>query len=79
MIRQTEEVTGLPITANLYKRPKETDDPRLTPYFAWKGNIACCVEEAPGDTLFTPDLSYRVRTLFEQLIPFYDYWNRFRV
>ena len=79
LIRQTEEVTGLPITANLYKRPKETDDPRLTPYFAWKGNIACCVEEAPGDTLFTPDLSYRVRTLFEQLIPFYDYWNRFRV
>ena len=79
LIEQTEAATGLPITADLYKRPKETDDPRLAPYFAWRGNIACCKEEAPGDTLFTPELSTRVRAFFEQLIPFYEYWNRFRV
>ena len=79
LVRKTEEATGVPITADLYKRPKETADPRLAPYFAWKGNIACCKEEAPGDALFTPELSTKVRTFFEQLIPFYDYWNRFKV
>ena len=78
LIQKTENATGVPITADLYKRPKETDDPRLAPYFAWKGNIACCRELAPGDALFTPALSEQVRTFFEQLIPFYDYWNRLR-
>ena len=76
LIRQTEETTGIPVTADLYKRPKETDDPRLAPYFAWKGNIACCVDEAPGDSLFDPALSQRVRTFFEQLIPLYEYLNQ---
>ena len=27
LITQTEASTGVPITADLYKRPKETDDP----------------------------------------------------
>ena len=67
------------ITADLYKRPKETDDPRLAPYFAWKGNIACCREIAPGDALFAPELAQEVRGFFEALLPFYDYWNRFKV
>ena len=78
LIKKTEESTGVPVTADLYKRPKETADPRLAPYFAWKGNIACCRELAPGDELFTPALSAQVRTFFEQFIPFYEYWNRFR-
>ena len=78
LIAQTEAAAGIPITADLYKRPKETQDPRLAPYFAWKGNIACCKETAPGDTLFTPELAQEVRGFFEALIPFYDYWNRFK-
>jgi uncharacterized protein (TIGR02453 family) len=76
LIRQTEAATGIPVTAELYKRPKETDDPRLAPYFAWKCQIACCVDEAPGDSLFDPALSQRVRTFFEQLIPLYEYLNQ---
>ena len=76
LIHQTEAATGIPVTASLYKRPKETDDPRLVPYFAWKGNIACCKEEAPGESLFDPALSARVKTFFEQLIPLYEYLNR---
>ena len=78
LMAQTEAAAGIPITADLYKRPKETQDPRLAPYFAWKGNIACCKETAPGDTLFTPGLVQEVRSFFEALIPFYDYWNRFK-
>ena len=79
LVTQTEADAGIPITADLYKRPKETADPRLAPYFAWKGNIACCKEIAPGDALFTPELAREVRSFFEALIPFYDYWNRFRM
>ncbi len=78
LMAQTEAAAGMPITADLYKRPKQTQDPRLAPYFAWKGNIACCKETAPGDTLFTPGLAQEVRGFFEALIPFYDYWNHFK-
>ena len=79
LIAQTESATGIPVTADLYKRPKETADPRLAPYFAWRGNIACCREEAPGENLFTPKLSQQVQTFFHQLIPLYDYLNHFKV
>ena len=77
LIAETEAATGQPITAEAYKRPKETADPRLAPYFAWKGNIACVREEAPGENLFTPELLTRVAEFFRQLTPLYNYLNRF--
>ena len=79
LIEKTEKATGLPVTAALYKRPKATDNPALEPYFAWKGNIACVREEAPSEELFSPALAQRVRELFLQLRPLYDYFNRFKV
>ena len=78
LVKNTEDATGLPITASLYKRPKVTDNPALEPYFAWKGNIACVREEVPSEGLFTPELLSRVQTLFSQLRPLYDYFNRFK-
>ncbi len=79
ILKQTEKATGMPVTAQLYKRPKETDDPRLKPYFAWRGNISCVREEAPSDSLFTPALAENTRQFFEQLIPLYDYFTQFKV
>ena len=79
LIRSTEERTGVPVTAELYKRPKPTEDPRLAPFFAWKSNIACCKEEEPGENLFTPELARRVEDFFRELIPLYEYLNRFKV
>ena len=79
LIRSTEERTGVPVTAALYKRPKPTEDPRLAPFFAWKSNIACCKEEEPGENLFTPELARRVEDFFRELIPLYEYLNRFKV
>ena len=79
LMENAERVTGIPVTAALYKRPKVTDNPALEPYFAWKGNIACVREEAPSEDLFTPELLHRVQTLFSQLRPLYDYFNRFKV
>ena len=78
LVKSTEKATGIPITADLYKRPKPTDDPRLEPYFAWRGNISCVREEAPSEALFGPELAQRVKELFLQLRPLYEYFDRFR-
>ena len=79
LIAETEKVTGLPITADLYKRPKPTDKPELERFFAWRGAIECTVTEEPGENLFTPELAARVRSFFEKLIPLYEYFNKFKV
>jgi uncharacterized protein (TIGR02453 family) len=77
LLADTEAATGIPVTAELYKRPKPCADPRLEPYFAWKNQIACVREEPIGPELFTPELADRVRTLLEQLTPLYDYFTQF--
>ena len=79
LISDTEQATGIPVTADLYKRPKPTENPALEPYFAWKSNISCTREEEPGEAMFGPALGQRARELFEALIPLYDYFNRFKV
>ena len=79
LIRSTEEAVGTRITADLYKRPKPTENPELTPYFAWKGNISCIIHEDFSENTFGPQLAERVRSFFEKLIPIYDYFNRFKV
>ena len=79
LIRTTEEAVGQPITAELYKRPKPTDNPALEPYFAWKGQIGCTRSIAPGPDMFGPELKEEVADFFEKLTPLYDYFNRFKV
>ena len=79
LIRKTEEAVGQPITAELYKRPKPTDNPALAPFFAWKGQIACVRSIAPGDALFSPHLKNEVSDFFQKLTPLYEYFNRFKV
>ena len=79
LIKTTEEAVGQPITAELYKRPKQTDNPDLAPYFAWKGQIACVRSIQPGPEMFSPDLKKEVADFFEKLTPLYEYFNRFKV
>lgn len=78
LIAKTEAATGIAVTADLYKRPQQPEDPRLAPYFAWRRNISCIQEEAPDPALFGPELGVRAAELFTQLIPLYDYFNRFK-
>jgi len=78
LLAETEQRTGIPITADLYKRPKPTDNPLLEPYFAWRGNISCVREEEPCEKFFGPDLGKRAQILLQQLIPLYDYFNKFK-
>ena len=79
LIKTTEEAVGQPITAELYKRPKQTDNPDLERFFAWKGQIACTRSIAPGPELFGPELKNEVLDFFEKLIPLYEYFNQFKV
>jgi uncharacterized protein (TIGR02453 family) len=79
LIRDTESATGIPITAECYKRPKPTDNPALEPYFAWKGQIACTRSIAPGPEMFGPELKDEVADFFEKLTPLYEYFNQFCV
>ena len=76
LIRKTEADTGMKVEAQLYKRPKCADDPRLEPYFAWKTGISCVREEPVSDEIFGRGLAERVKLLFEQLTPIYEYFNR---
>ena len=79
LVADTEAAVGMPISAECYKRPKPTDNPDLERFFAWKGNIGCIVQEAPGPDIFGPELEQRVAEFFEKLAPLYDYFNRFKV
>ena len=78
MIRKVEKDTGIPVTADeQYKRPKPTDNPKLEPYFAWKGQIGCVAEETFQPETFGPELGERVKKLITQLMPLYDYFCKF--
>ena len=79
LIADTEKATGVPITAEHYKRPKETSNPDLAPFFGWRGNIDCTVTEEWNPSLFGPDLGKRVSDFLTKLIPLYDYFNQFSV
>ena len=79
LIKTTEEAVGQPITAELYKRPKPTDNPDLERFFAWKGQIGCIRSIAPGPELFGPELKNEVADFFEKLTPLYEYFNQFKV
>ena len=76
-MQATEAAAGVPITAELYKRPKPTDNPDLERFFAWKGAISCSVDVPVGPELFDPHLMETVREFFQKLIPLYEYFSKF--
>lgn len=78
LIRTTQEATGCQVAADCYRRPKKTDDPRLAPYFAWKGQIGCTRHIDPGPEMFGPGLQEETARFFHDLTPLYTYFNRFK-
>ena len=79
LMERTEAAVGQPVTAGCYKRPKDTDDPRLAPYFGWRRQIACVRQEEVGPGIFGPELAEKVGDFLEKLIPIYEYFNQFTV
>jgi hypothetical protein len=76
LLKETEKATGVPVTADLYKRPKPAPIPELEPCYAWRGNISCVKEEPFSEAVFGPDLARRVKAFLEALVPLYEYFNR---
>ena len=79
LIADTEKATGVPITAELYKRPKDAPSEKLAPFYAWRGNISCTVTEPVSQQMFGPQLGKRAGDFLSKLIPLYDYFNQFKV
>ncbi|MDO5401327.1 MAG: DUF2461 domain-containing protein [Eubacteriales bacterium] len=77
LVRQAEEKTGLPITAETYKRPREAPVAALSPYFAWRWGIGCIRHIDPGPDLFGPALADTVADFFQKLTPLYEYFKKF--
>ena len=77
LLRRTQAQTGIPVTAQTYKRPKPAPTPELEPYFSWKADIGCIRSEAVGEELFGPQLGARAKTMLTQLIPLYEYFCTF--
>ena len=73
------KATGLPLTAEVYKRPKPCPIPELEPYFAWKGDIGCIRHRDAGPAMFGPALQDEAADFFAALTPLYEYFNRFKV
>ena len=80
LIAHTEQATGIPITAEVYKRPPQAAPvPELERFFAWKKAFSCIRHEDFSPDSFGPGLAQRVADFFEKLTPLYDYFNRFKV
>ena len=77
LLRDTERKTGVPVTAQTYKRPKPAPSEALEPFYAWKADVGCIRTEEVGEALFGPQLGARAKTMLEDLIPLYEYFNQF--
>jgi hypothetical protein len=78
MVNKAEKETGTTITAKTYKRPPDKSPSKaLERFFAWKGYIACTVDEEFSEKTFGPQLAERVREYLEKLIPLYEFLNQF--
>lgn len=73
LIAATEHAAGRPVTAQCYKRPKAPADPRLAPYFGWRGDIECTCHIEPGEEMFDPKLADQAADFFQKLTPLYEY------
>ncbi len=79
LMKTVQEATGMPVEAELYKRPKEAPDAKLAPYWAWKRDICCIRNEPFSEETFGPELAKRVGDFLESLQPLYAYFNQFKV
>lgn len=76
LMENLQASTGMTLTAQCYKRPKEAPNPELQPYFAWKSDVDCIIREEVSEATFGPELGERVSTFLQKLIPVYDYFNQ---
>lgn len=79
LLSQTQAQTGIPVTADLYKKPKPAPCKELESLYAWRGHIRCIAEEAVSPALFGRELGQRAADFLQKAMPLYEYFNRFSV
>lgn len=77
LMEKTRQDAGMPVTAQLYQRPKLPENPALAPYFRWKDQISCIRHVEVGPEMFSPALAQEVSAFFEALLPLYEFFTRF--
>lgn len=75
LLEKARRDTGMELTAQCYKKPKEPPIPRLAPYYGWRMDIGCIRQEPVSEALFGPELGQRAGEFLEKLISLYDYFN----
>lgn len=75
ILKQVEKNTGMPLTAQSYKRPKEAPDESLQPWYSWRQDIGMIVHEPVSEDIFGSELGKRAGEFLQKLIPLYDYFN----
>ena len=76
LIQKVEKDTGIPVTAQSYKRQKPCSVPEVQEYYQWKNCIQCIQEEAVGPEIFGSQLKDRVAEQFRHVMPLYEYFDR---
>ncbi len=76
IMEKAEKEIGFPMAAECYKKPKDTDNDALLPYFAWRQGLHWAKEVPPGEEMFGPGLYEMAAELFRKLRPVYDYFDR---
>lgn len=77
LIQQTEQATGVAVTAQEYKRQKPCPEERLQRFYQWRGQIQCIRQEPFGPEVFSPELADRARDFITALTPLTQYLQRF--
>lgn len=77
ILEKAQEKTGIPVTAECYKRPKTPEHLEVAAYFAWRRCIECIRQEPVEEAMFGPDLGRRAAQFLADCIPLYDFFTKF--
>ena len=77
LLQKAEESVGAQFEAASYKRPKPCGVPGMGPWYNWKGDIGCGIQEPVGEGLFSRDLAARVEGTLKALLPVHEYFQKF--
>ena len=77
ILKTAEKKTGSKFEASSYKRPKPCERADMGPWYNWKGDIACSVQEPVGEGIFSRSLVERAGETLQALLPALEYFQKF--
>lgn len=77
LIAKAEAGAGAKFQAASYKREKPGCAPGMGPWYNWKSDIECCIEEPVGEGIFSRELKDRAMVTFQALLPAMEYFQKF--